>query len=283
MKSRRALSCLLVMAITAAPSPVMAQGPLVVPEAEVLWGIGTWLVSYITGKAVDPFVDRVLGRDTEKKLQAVAASLKNQIDRGAANGKQLEEQLKVAKDELRMLRQLMAGAPSAKQLEHDRKELASDLKTIRSTLAEHERKLAELDQRAAAQDDKIESQGRKLKEMEQRLGVQQSPSPSQGPLSPPAPGESLRPLSIPLQPGATLMIQVKGRANLIRLREATHPVLMGTFRLSRDGMAAAYFLPPAVRAVVELFAPANRISMPARLAHQVQILSHGWYYETLLY
>jgi hypothetical protein len=280
MKSRRTLGCLLAMAITMAPSLVMAQGPLVIPEAEVLWGVGTWLASYLAGKAVDPIFDKVLGRDSEKKLQAVKASLENQIGRGAANRKQLEEQLAVANNELRVLQQFMVGVPSPKQREHDRKELASNLKTIRSTLAEHERKLAEHERKLDEQKEKIESQDRKLIEIERRLSGQQSPSPSQWP---PSTVEPSGPLSIPLQPGATLTIQVKGRANLIRLREATHPVLMGSFRLSRDGMAAAYFLPRTVRAVVELFAPANRISMPARLARQVQILSHGWYYETLLY
>jgi hypothetical protein len=295
MKSRHALGCLLAMAIMAVPSPTVAQGPLIVPETEllldtgeVLWTVGTWLANYLAGKAVDPLFDKVFGRDSEKKLQAVKVNLENRISQGAANRKQLEDQLATTKDELRMLRQLMAGGPSAKQREHDRKRLAADLKTIRSTLAEHEKKLAEHDKKLAQQNEAIESQGRMLSEMQQLLDLQRPLSERHSPPPPrsiggPSIGRPSRPSGNPFQSGASLRIQVKGRANLIRLREATHPVAMGIFRLSREHMEAAYFLPPEARAVVELFAPANRISMPARLARQVKILSHGWYYETLLY
>ena len=46
------------------------------------------------------------------------------------------------------------------------------------------------------------------------------------------------------------MIEVRGRGNLIRLREATHPVVMGTFRLTRPDGQGDYFLPADALAIV---------------------------------
>jgi hypothetical protein len=267
MRYRRAVGCLLVVAITAAPSTVAAQGPLLVPEGKILLVVGSWLLSYLGGKLADKVIDTIQAKDNEKKLDTVVANLNAHLKVDSANKEQIEGQLKVAKDQLRILRQLMAGVPSSKQLAQDRKQLESDLTEVRSLLAEHEKRLGEHDQHFADND-------RRLSELErQQRGYQP-------PLSPPSPE---RPPTIPPQGGGRLTIEVRGRGNLIRLREATHAVLMGTFRLTRVDGQAEYFLPPAALAIIELFAPASRISMPQRLARQVQILSHGFSYQTQYY
>jgi hypothetical protein len=252
-----------------APSAGLAQGVATIIEAPLLKGIGKWLVSsivsYAAGKAIDPIVDKALGRDNETKLKAVEARLQAQLDKGASNRREIEEQLGVARSELQILRKLMSGIPSRQQLAKDRAKLETDLKTIRSVLDEHEKRLDAQDQHLAEND-------RRLSELERER---------RGYLPPPSPGQA--PSPSPPQAGGRLMIEVRGRGNLIRLREATHAVFMGTFRLTRSDGQADYFLPPEALAIVELFAPASRISMPQRLAHQVQILSHGFSYKTQLY
>jgi hypothetical protein len=249
---------------------------LIVPEAEALGAIATWLAgsiaSYLGGKVVDPVVepviDKILGRDKEKKLREIEARLQNQIGQSAANRQSVEKQLVVVKSELKIVHELIASKPSIKQLKHDQAELASDLETIRSTLAEHEKRLDQHDRDLAEQGKLIEKQGHELDDLRQR--IDRPKDPPAGPAR-------------PLQPGASLRIEVRGEANLIRLREATHPVLVGSFKLSRNGASAAYFLPPETRAIIEIFAAGNRISIPARLAQRVQILDHGWRYEKLIY
>ena len=278
MRSRRAFGCLFILTIWMVPFPATAQGPLIVPEAEALGAIGSWLAgsieSYLGGKAIDwaiePVIDKVLGRDKEKKLREIEARLQNQIDRNTSDRKNVEKELSVAKSELRILHRLIASSPNIEQLARDRKELASDLETIRSTLAEHEKRLDQHDRALAEQGKLIESQGRELEDLKQRVDSPYSKSPVESPAE-------------PRRAGADLRIEVRGTANLIRLREATHPVLVGTFKLSRNGVAAAYFLPQECRAVVEIFAPGNRISIPAGLAQRVQILDHGYQYEKLIY
>ncbi len=279
MRSRACvLICLLAIAVTAA-FPSLAQGPLLGIEAEGLAEIGGWLFSTLTSygitKAVDPYVDKILGRDNEKKLQEMESRLKRRLDdKNAADRKQVEDELKVARKELEILRSLMEGRPTKTQVTKYRAELDSDLKLIRETLAEHERRLAEHDQKLAEQGKIIEDQGRELDGLKTRMDQLQPPMP---PIREPVPPRNYGPA------GATLTIQVRGKDNLIRLREATHPVMMGTFSFSRNGANAAYFLPRQARAIVELFGPNNRISMPAQIAQQVQILSHGFYYQKLVY
>jgi len=238
------------------------------------------LGGYSVGKVIDPIVDKVLGRDNEKKIQAVERHLQAQVDKGTANQKQVEEQLAVARRELEIIRQLLAGKTTQTQVAKYRAELSSDMKMIRKMVEEHERRLAEHDRLLAEQGKLIEDQGLELKDLRQRLDHQQPWSPPGAP-APPRSGPP--PVGPPSSSAAGLKIEVRGEANLIRLREATHPVLMGKFRFSGSRSQAAYFLPPQTHVVVELFAPDNRISMPAQLANQVQIVSHGWHYETLVY
>lgn len=268
MSCRRAVGCLLVAAVTIVPSPSLAQGALLPAEGKVLLAVGGWLLSYIGGKVADKVMALAEGKENEKKLDTVVATLNDHLKQDSANKAQIEGQLKMAKTQLRILRQLMAGVPNPKQLAKDREQLESDLTAIRSMLAEHEKRLDEHDQHLADND-------RRLSELErQQRGFQP-------PQAPPAPGQTPSPRSP--KAGGRLTIEVRGRGNLIRLRIATHPVYMGTFRLTRTDGQADYFLPPEALAVVELFAPASRISMPQSLAHQVQILSHGFSYQTQLY
>lgn len=274
MRSRRAFGCLFSLTIWLVPFPASAQGPLIVPEAEALGAIGSWLAGsiegYLSGQAIDlaigPVIDKMLGRDKEKKLREIETRLQNQIDRNTSDRKNVEKELSVAKSELRILHRLIASSPNIEQLARDRKELASDLETIRSTLAEHEKRLDQHDRLLAEQGKLIERQGQELEDLKQHAPKSPARSPAE-----------------PLRVGADLRIEVRGTANLIRLREATHPVLVGNFKLSRNGVAAAYFLPLECHAVVEIFAPGNRISIPALLAQRVQILDHGFQYEKLVY
>jgi hypothetical protein len=290
MRSRACvLACLFVAALTTA-FPGAAQGPLIEVEAAGLAKIGGWLIrtlgAYAVDKGMDVLVDKALGRDNEAKLQEIERRLKRQVDaKNAENRKQIEAELGVARQELVILRFLMERRPTKQQIEKYQAELDSDLKLIHMTLAEHERKLADHDQKLAEQGKLIEDQGREIDDLKHQI---HQPQPS----SPPAPLPQLPPSQPgggatfpgnPIHPGATLTIEVRGKDNLIRLREATHPVAMGIFRFSRNGGQAAYFLPPGTRAIVELFGPNNRISMSARLAQQVQILNHGFYYQPLVY
>jgi len=282
MTFRRVAVWLLVAAIGSMAPPVAGQGPLIPVEAEALGAVGSWLLKTIGGyaitKAIDPFVDKVLGRDNEKKIKAIEQRLQAQLNQGTANRAQVEEELAVARRELKILRQLMAGQTTQVQLEQYRQELATDMKTIQRTLVDHERRLADQERLLAAQGKILEQQGLELQNLKRH---QQQPwSPREAPTSRPS---GPVPLGHPYSSAADLKIEVKGQANYIRLREATHPVKMGRFQFSRSRSQAAYFLPPSTRAVVELFAPDNRISMPAGLANQVQIISHGWHYETLIY
>jgi hypothetical protein len=268
MRSQQVVAgCLLTVAITMAPSAGLAQGPATVVEAQVLKKIGSWLISSIASYAAGKALDTALGNDNEKQLKAVETRLQAQLDQGAANRRQIEEQLGVARSELQILRKLMSGIPSRQQLAKDRAKLETDLKTIRSVLDEHEKRLDDQDQHLAEND-------RRLSELErEHRGYQPPTSPGTGPA--PSPSSP--------QAGGRLKIEVRGRGNLIRLRVATHPVFLGTFRLKRSDGQADYFLPPEALAIVELFAPASRISMPQSLEHQVQILSHGFSYQTQLY
>jgi hypothetical protein len=288
MRRRGAVGCLLAVMVTMAPLPAAAQGPAIIPEAEALWSLGTWLVDAIAsnavgqavGEVVRPLINTVLGRDNETKLKAVQIELRKQLDQGTANRHEIEQQLRVAKNQLRILRKLMVGVPDAKQLAQDRELLETDLSTIRSILAEHEKRLNQHDEHLANHDQQLADNDRRLTELErQQRGFQPAPASPYPAPNPVPPGY---PQGGP-QGGRRLMIEVRGRGNLIRLREATHPVVMGTFRLTRPDGQGDYFLPADALAIVELFAPASRISMPHRLAHQVQILSHGFPYQTQLY
>jgi hypothetical protein len=265
--------------------PAFAQGPLIGIEAEGLVEIGGWLAewlgAYSLGKTVDPYIDKILGRDNEKKLQAMESRLQHQLDQGTANRKQAETELAVTKKELQILQQAMAGRTSQKQAAKYREELASDLKVIRATLAAHERKLADHERRLAEQGKVIEDQGKIIEGQGHELDVLKKRFDQDQPTAPPR-REPAYPKGYG-STGATLTIEVRGSDNLIRLREATHPVLMGAFSFSRDHSKAEYFLPREAHAVIELFGPNNRIYMSASLARQVQILSHGFYYQTLAY
>jgi hypothetical protein len=267
MSCRRAVGCLLLAAMIA-PPPSLAQGPLISTEAKVLLAVGSWLLGYIGGKVADKAIALSQGKDNEKTLDTVVATLNDHLKQNSADKEQVEGQLKMAKTQLRILRQLMAGVPNPKQLARDREQLESDLTTIRSMLAEHEKRLNEHDQHLADND-------RRLSELERQQRGFQPPQVA------PAPGEFPSPRSP--QTGGRLTIEVHGRGNLIRLRVATHPVYMGTFRLKSVDGQADYSIPPEALAVIELFAPASRISMPQSLVHQVQILSHGFSYQTQLY
>jgi hypothetical protein len=275
MKSKQVASGLLIVAITMASFTALAQGPLVPAETKLLVSIGQWLVGYAGGKALDAFGEIAFGKKSESKLEGMVADLQARSRQDTANRNQIEAQLKIANAELRVLHQLMNDAPSAKQLKQDRKELATDLKTIRNLLDEHEKRLDAHDKKFDEHDLHLADNDRRLTELErQQLG---SPAPSELPGVTPSPSQ-VRPHS-----AGRLRIEVRGRGNLIRLREATHSVFMGTFRLTRSDWHADYSLPPEALAIIELFAPASRISMPQRLAHQVQILSHGFSYQTQLY
>ncbi len=290
MKPRAyALICLLAAALTAA-FPSVAQGPLIPAEAEGLAQIGGWLIktlgAYAVDKAADWVVEKTLGQSNETKLQEIERQLKRQLDdKNVENRKQVQAELAVARQELEILRCLLQRRPTKNEIEKYQAQLNSDLKLIHVTLAEHERKLADHDQKLAEQGKLIEDQGREIDDLKHQIHQPQpsSPPPPQRPL-PPGGGTSF-PVT-PSRPGSTsgiLTIEVRGRDNLIRLREATHQVAMGTFSFTKNGSQAAYFLPPGTRAVIELFGPNNRISMPARMAQQVQILNHGFYYQPLVY
>jgi hypothetical protein len=265
--------------------PVSAQGPLIGIEAEGLMEVGSWLAewlgAYSLGKTVDPYIDKILGRDNEKKLQAMENRLQSQLNKGTVDRKQVETELAVAKKELQILRQAMAGLTSQKQAAKYREDLTSDLKVIRATLAEHERRLAEHERILAEQGKVIENQGKIIEDQGHELDALKKHFDQDQPATPPrrepAYPRGYRPT------GATLTLEVRGSGNLIRLREAMHPVLMGTFSFTRDRSKAEYFLPREAHAVIELFGPNNRIYMSANLARQLQILSHGFYYQTLIY
>jgi hypothetical protein len=267
MCCRRAVGCFVLIAVTIIPSPSLAQGPLIPAEGKVLLAVGSWLLGYIGGKVADKAIALAQGKDNEKTLDTVVATLNDHLKQNSADKEQVEGQLKMAKTQLRILRQLMAGVPNPKQLAKDREQLESDLTTIRSMLAEHEKRLDEHDQHLADND-------RRLSALEsEHRGYASTPSTT--------PGQAPSPNSP--QAGGRLTIEVRGRGNLIRLRVATHPVYMGTFRLKSVDGQADYSIPPEALAVIELFAPASRISMPQSLVHQVQILSHGFSYQTQLY
>ena len=287
MRSKACVLICLFVATLAAAFPGAAQGPLIEVEAAGLARIGGWLIktlgAYALDKSLDFVVDKALGRDNESKLQEIENRLKRQADdKNAENRKQVQAELAVARQELEILRCLLQRRPTKQEIEKYQADLNSDLKLIHVTLAEHERKLADHDQKLAEQGKLIEDQGREIDDLKHRMHPAQplSPPPPQRPSSPG--GGTTFPVT-PSHPGATLTVEVRGRDNLIRLREATHPVAMGTFRFSKNGGQAAYFLPPGTRAVIELFGPNNRISMSSRLAQQVQILNHGFYYQPLVY
>jgi hypothetical protein len=272
MKSKPVASGLLIVAITMASFTALAQGPLVPVETKVLVSIGQWLLGYTGGKALDALGEIAFGKKSESKLEGMVADLQARSRQDTANRDQIEAQLKIANAELRVLHQLMNDVPSAKQLKQDRKELATDLKTIRNLLDEHEKRLDAHDKKFDEHDQHLADNDRRLTELErQQRGSSELPGVT------PSPSQE-RPHS-----GGRLRIEVRGRGNLIRLREAAHSVFMGTFRLTRSDWHADYSLPPGALAIIELFAPASRISMPQRLAHQVQILSHGFSYQTQLY
>jgi hypothetical protein len=284
MRSRACLLACLLVAALATAFPGAAQGPLIEVEAVGLARIGGWLIktlgAYALDKGLDFVFDKATGRDNQTKLQEIESRLKRQAnDKNAETRKQVQAELAVARRELEILRCLLQRRPTRQEVEKYQATLNSDLKLIHMTLAEHERKLADHDQKLAEQGKLIEEQGQEIDDLKRQMH-QARPSPPHPPLPPPD-GTTFP--GAPIRPGATLTIQVRGTDNLIRLREATHPVMMGTFSFTKSGGQAAYFLPRGTRAVVELFGPNNRISMSARLAQQVQILSHGYYYQPLVY
>jgi hypothetical protein len=271
MSSQRVVGYLLTAAVLTASSACLAQGPATVVEAKILERVGNWLVttlaSYAVDKTIDMVVNPLLAKDNEKKIRGVETHLQTQIDQGAPNQGEIRDQLAVAREERRILQKLLSKTPSRKELAKDRAKLESDLTTIRSMLAEHEKRLDEDEQHLADND-------RRLSELENE---------HRGPLPAPSPAPGKVPSPNPPQAGGRLTIEVRGRGNLIRLRVATHPVYLGTFRLKSADGQADYSISPEALAVIELFAPASRISMPQSLVHQVQILSHGFSYQTQLY
>lgn len=271
MRSQRVIGYLLITAVMTASSACLAQGPATVVEAKILERVGTWLVttlaSYAVDKTIDMVVNPLLAKDNEKKIRGVETHLQTQLDQGAPNQGEIRDQLAVAREERRILQKLLSKTPSRKELAKDRAELEADLTTIRSMLAEHEKRLDEHEQHLADND--------------RRLSLLESENRGQLPVPSPVLGQAPSPNSPPA--GGRLTIEVRGRGNLIRLRVATHPVYMGTFRLKSADGQADYSIPSEALAVIELFAPASRISMPQSLVHQVQILSHGFSYQTQLY
>lgn len=291
MKAQRASAWLLIMALIVAPWPVASQGILIEPEVEILWSAGKWLATtvgaYLVNRTLDVVFDRPRARETERSLQKAEQILQATLEQGKADRKQVEAELAVAHRELHIVRQFMKGTPSKAQLAQYQQELTSDLQLIQKTLEEHERRLDEHDRRLAEQGKIQEDQGReqrdlkrKVDDLAQRLDQQPSLRPPVASLPPGGRPPGIRP---PYSSAAELKIEIKGPENLIRLREATHPVRMGRFSFSRSRGQASYFLLPSTHVVVELFAPNNRIFMPSHLADQVQIISHGWYYQTLVY
>jgi len=278
MKARKASAWLLVAAILAAGSPIAGQGPLLVPEIELVWTAGEALLSIVTGYIAGKAIDKVRGEDTETQLKKVIPRLESQINKSNVNRKAVENALAVAQQELKIAQKLRTGGATKAELAKYRQELTTDIETIKTTLQEHERHLADHDRQLAEQGKLIQKQGEKLEDFEHRLDQRQTPPTVRVP-----PDRGPAPRRPSYGPAGELTIEVRGAANSIHLREANHPVRMGRFRISQSRSQAAYFFSPSNRVVIELFAPDNHIFMPSYLASQVQIVSNGWHYETLVY
>jgi hypothetical protein len=269
---------LLLAAAVLAPAPALAQGPLIVPEVEAAGSIlataGRWLLSVVASKVLTDQVDQARGRDVETQVKQAEARLKKQLDQGTVDRQQLADALNVAKTELAMLKNVLSAVPNAQKLDRDRRKLEADLATIRPILEDHERRLAVHEQQLEKQDSDIRRQGQELEALKQRIN--EGPEhPVQYPSAPPP--------DAPASAAGTLIIKVRGRGNMVRLYGASRHAKTGVFLISRDGAVASYFVPAGVRAIVELMAPGNFISVPAALMPAVKIESHGWYYQSLVY
>jgi hypothetical protein len=237
-----------------------------VPEVEagidafaILGKAAQWLTSALASKFLGDKIDQARGRDVEAQVRRAAARLQKQLDQGKTDHqelRQLSASLALAKTELEALKNILASAPNIKQLERDSRQLEADLLTTKAALMDCEKRLETEERVTERHDHDIETIKDRIDKLESRMRA-------------PAEGAAAR-----------VIIKVGGRDNRIRLANAMHSVPTGVFLISQNNAQAFFSVPPGSQAVVELLAPGNLISMPATLAANVKIISHGWYYRS---